>query len=191
MGLLTRAKEMNKETRLQLLALFEDLSEIVVFEAGFKEGFLNVGSSTPEASPPGSPKSLLCSQLESSDVLMTPSEFDEFLSDLLTIEVVDGGDNISEAPTYNRKAVSAAVDLLIRGKLKSPLGKPPDLFSQLQGLFKKYRNLKAGYRIPSWKLDFVHHLDTEIHLAMQESLTNRCNLPDVSLGSLTACVCFF
>ncbi|CAG7834749.1 unnamed protein product [Allacma fusca] len=170
LALLSKGKDLNKETRVEILKVFDSLNEVVIFESAFFNAFINFNGSITDSSH-NEGNAPLCSQVESSEILMTSAEFDEFLTTLL---MVDPSDEKRDT-VYNKKAITDAVDILIRAKLKSIIGKPPDLFSQMQSLFKKYRTGRYG-RVPAWKLEFVYYLDLEINLAMQESLLNHPNL---------------
>jgi len=76
---------------------------------------------------------------------LTPTEFNTFLYFLFSLE----------EPAFIgkfRAMVPAAVSYLIRSKLKTPLGKPQDLFGHIQAILKRKM-------CPKWKLEFVYELE--------------------------------
>jgi hypothetical protein len=89
-------------------------------------------------------------------VYLTPTEFSSFLYNLLSSESSSSSTSVPSVVS-----VTSGVSHLIRNKLRTPLGKPQELFGGLGNILRK-----RG-ACPQWKLQFMYQLEKAFRRLME------------------------
>jgi hypothetical protein len=91
-------------------------------------------------------------------IYLIPTEFSSFLHNLLSSSESSSSSSTS-VPSVG--SVTSVVSHLIRNKLRTPLGKPQELFGGLGNILRK----RGG--CPQWKLQFIYQLEKAFRRLME------------------------